>query len=283
MQRPLTETDTHAAATLLAEGFPSRPLAFWREGLRRLFGYGDNAAANVPWGWMSFDAQTPVGVVLTPAGQRFGPDGRARTIVNLSSWYLRPGHRWRSAQMLRTVVADPAPVYIDVSAGADVGRMLQLLGFAAIGVGTAIALLPAHALRPARPARVRELAASDTLPPGTPSRQQVSRHRELACVPLLLEHAQGQTLLVYRRRRLRGLPAAHLYYVGSHAVLHSHLATVARYLLAKGLALLMWDRRAGSPTSHLSLERPGGVWYARGDSFEDRTDFLGSELCILNI
>ena len=283
MPSPLTEDQFDTAAVLLAEGFPARSVSFWLKGLDAMRRHCDNLALHLPWGWLLHDGAVPVGVALAPASQRDDGRGGGRPIVNLSSWYVRPQHRLRAAPMLRAMVADTAPVYIDVTSGPEVGRMLQLLGFSAVGEGNVIAILAAHAVQRSASAEVRELGNDDHLPPGSPPHAQLIRHRELNFVSLLVKHALGETLLVYRRRRLRGMPAAQLFFVGSHAVLHRYLGAVARHLLLRGIALLMWDRRPDSPTGVIGFKRPSGIWYAKGDSFHDKTDFIGSELCILNL
>ena len=283
MLRPLLDEDMPAAAELLAEGFPERSLAFWQQGLQRIRRHAGNQAAGVPLGRLMVDGTRLVGVVLTPASLRAKPGGSPFALVNVSSWYVRPEFRWRAGMMFRAVVADPQQVYIDVTPNEEICRMLPLFGFKPMNTGTTLAVLPMLALRPAQGARVRLLRADDRLPVGAPPLEMLLAHRELGCESLLLEHDQGQTLFAYQRRRYRRLPAARLKYVGSHRVLERHLPALARFLLGRGFPLMSWDSRIEAPTRLPLIQRPGRAWYARGHDFDDHTDFIGTELCILGV
>ena len=283
MPTPIQEHQWPAACRLLAEGFPGRSPDFWAEGLRRLQRHTDNDEAGIALGHLLWQGEEPVGIALSPASRRTGPSGQVRTLINFSSLYVRPEHRWRTALLARAVMADPQAVYTDLTPTPEVQKMLPMLGFAPVNEGTSIELLPVHALRPSPRARVREWRPADPLEPGAPPARTLQHHRELGCVPLVLEHAGGQTLLVYRSRPLRGLRAVRMKYIGSHAVFERHLPALARHLLWRGFAALSWDARGPRRPGLGTLRRPRGVWYARGDRFDDRTDFIGSELCILGV
>jgi hypothetical protein len=154
---------------------------------------------------------------------------------------------------------------------------------AAVNAATAIRLLPLHALRTDRKARVRPLSNDAAAPEVGPPPELLAAHRLLGCVPLLLEHPQGRDLLVYRRIRLRGIPAAQMVYVASHQVMQRHMSTLARHLLGAGLGLMVCDSRVAGPDRLHTRYRVRDVWYARGESFADRTDFLGSERCLMGV
>lgn len=283
MFHALTDNDFPAAAALLTEGFPERGPHFWQQGLHRLRQHAGNAAAGVPLGLLMKDGERPVGVALTPASQRHRTDGSVQTLVNVSSWYVQPTYRWRAGLMLRALVSDASRSYIDLTPTEDVARMLPVFGFRPVNRGTTVALLPMLALGRSGGARIHPLQPGDRLPDGSPPMEQLLAHRELNCWPLLLEHGTGSTLLVYRPRPLRGVPGARLKYIGSHTMLRQHLPVVARHLLARGLPLLTWDTREDDATSRAFIHRPGGIWYAKGTAFEDYTDFVGTELCILGV
>jgi hypothetical protein len=284
MLRPLRDEDFPAAALLLTEGFPDRTLAFWQHGLQCMRRYAQNEAAGLPLGHALMDGDIMVGVVLTPASPRARPDGSAYVLVNVSSWYVKPEFRWRAGMMLRTVLANQQHVYVDITPNEEVCRMLPLFGFRPVNTGLTVALLPWLALRRSHGARVRPLRSDDSLPPEAPPMETLLRHRELACEPLMLEHSQGQELIVYRRRTYRRMPAARLKYIGSHATLVRHLPALARYLLLRGMPFLTFDSRADTPAGLPLIQVPGRKWYVRGQAdFSDHTDFVGTELCILGL
>lgn len=281
MLRPLTQDDLPDVERLLCSGFPGRPAAFWRAGLARLLRPGVQAAG-VPWGLGLVEQGRLVGVGLTPASQRRRADGSLVTVVNLAGWTIEPAHRWRAPAMLRRMTTDPEMAYIDLTPSPSVQRMLPRVGLQPVGVATAVLLLPGHAVCAGRGGGLRALPPGQALAQG-PAADLLDAHRALGCEPLLLDHAGGTDLLVWRRIRLRGLPAAQLVYVQSHAVLLRHLPVLARHLLARGRLLLQCDSRIAGPDRWHTLYRPHGMWFARGADFSDHTDFLGSERCLFGV
>lgn len=283
MLQPLVPADFPVAAALLAEGFPARTLGFWQEGLRRIERHAGNARCGVPLGYLLRIDGEAVGVTLTPATTRRMADGAIRRVVNFSSLYLREAHRWRTVQFFRTVLSDPQTTYLDLTPAEHVRPMLPLFGFRPVSVGHDIVALPAAACGAGHGASLRALRETDALPPGAPDMAILMAHRELGCEPLLLEHPEGSTLFVYRRRPMRGVPAARLKFVGSHRALRRHLPLLARHCLARGMLVLTWDARAELPPPRLGYRRPTMPWYARGPVPDDCTDFIGSELCLLGV
>lgn len=279
--RPLDPTLFASATALLDEGFPRPEPGFWHAALQRLQRYGGNAEAGVPLGWLMLQGDEAVGVVLTPASLRARRDGASVRIVNLSSWYVRPAHRWRAGLMLRELMSDPSAVYTDLTATPRLQKMLPALGFGAISSGVALRLLPLLCLHRGRGARVRVLAPDEPWPHGGPPRSMIEAHRELGCLPLVLESAEGRQLVICKRCRVRGLPAAQLMYADSQSLLMRHRGALARHLLGLGLLLFVHDTR-DTRSSLTAWFRPRDRWFARGDGFADRTDAFGSELSIIH-
>lgn len=294
MPRPLTLDDLPEVERLLCAGFPERSAAFWRKGLARMLaqrdhgGHGDQGSQGArgrtgfPWGFGLESDGRLVGVALTPATERRRADGSVHTLVNLAGWTIEPDHRWRALAMLRRMLADPQSAYIDLTPSPAVQRMLPHVGLQRVAATTAVLLLPGHAAGSARGARLRPLPVGQA-PALGPTALLLDAHRALGCEPLLLRHADGEDLLVWRRSTLRGLPAAQLVYVQSHAVLLRHLPVLARHLLGQGRLLLQCDSRITGPDRWHTFYRPYGAWFARGADFSDHTDFLGSERCLFGV
>jgi hypothetical protein len=283
MLKPLDESDFPVAAELLAEGFPLRNRAFWDEGLVRLRRYSGNADCSVPLGHLLMAKGKAVGVALTPASLRTDPSGRRYPLINFSSWYIQPDHRWRAALFFRGVVAHPDATYVDLTPAAHVQPMLPLFGFRAVSVGLDRAATLPWSLLPTGGARVRAFRPDDALPAHSPSVEQLRVHQALGCIPVVLEHPGGTTLFVYRQRPIRRVPAARLKYVGDHAVLQKYLPALCRYLLLRGMPILSWDARPETPVPRFGYRRPVDIWYARGHIPHNCTDFIGTELCLLGI
>jgi hypothetical protein len=186
-------------------------------------------------------------------------------------------------------VAGPAPdaprTVAQVLATSQVMQVLdqldqELVGLAPVNDGVLIDLLPQHALRPCRGARLQPLPPGASLDGHPPPAELLESHRALGCLPMVLHDAQGSQLLVVQRTRVRGLPAAKLVYADSNQRWRQQLGLLARHLLAQGMLCLVSDRRPGMQASG-AIFRPRDIWFCRGDGFEDRTDLLGSELCLL--
>jgi len=285
-------SDLTQAAALLHEGFPARPVSFWLAALHRVQRLADNRAMGQPLGYFMLNQGQPVGVALTPASWRERADGTRVRLVNISSWYVRPDFRWRAGVMLRAIMADKSCIYTDLTPTPEVQKMLPVVGMQPINQGVAIHCLPLLALKPAQGAQARVLGPADALPaPATPEQWRplpatVQAHRELGCTVLRLGIGvrtgvgNDAQLLVLRALRVRGLAAAQVVFCDSQAQLLRDLGALARCLLPRGVALLVCDTRQAS-SSATALFRPRERWFARGDSFEGRTDVLGSELCLI--
>lgn len=280
MLKALETADFDLAANLLAEGFPEHGAAFWTDALVRLARYAGNAEAEFPLGFLMFTKGDPAGIVLTPASVRPKADGTLLRIVNVSSWYMRPAHRWRAATMLRGILADESVIYTDFTPTEDVQKMLPAFGMTAMNTGALITPLPLMAFHPSRGGTVRPIAQRDPLPAGSPRREMIDLYRELGCEPTLLCSEERECLVIVKRSRFRGMPAAKVVFASSNAALWHHAGAVARHLMRCGYLFLITDRRIGE-ASGLGIVRPHGIWFARGSSFEDRTDVFGSELCLL--
>ncbi|MFZ4530301.1 MAG: hypothetical protein ACOYOJ_00655 [Alsobacter sp.] len=282
MLTAVTLPDLDRATELLAEGFPARTRAFWRTSLARLVQAGGNSAAEYPLGFFLMENDEPVGVALTPASLRQRPGSEPQRVVNVSSLYVRPAHRWRAALMLRKIVSEPGLIYTDLSPTADVRTMIATFGFKAVNLGVVMHVLPALALCRGRPATVSEWQAGEPLPAGSPPATLIESHRALGCLPLIVDGKAGRTLLVMRPKRVRRLPATQAVYVGSHAALEPHLPTLARHLLGRGLLVAQIDCRSEAGTRNIGFRR-NGLWFAKGSLFEDCTDHLGTELSLFDL
>jgi len=281
--RPLVDGDIPQAALLLHEGFPALSVAFWVAALARLRHYGGNAQADVPLGWFMLHKDQPVGVMLTPASLRTRTDGSVEKLVNLSSWYVRPPHRWRAGFMLRGVMADKTCIYTDLTPTAEVQLMLPKLGFTALNRGVLLYALPLLAVLPAGGAVVRALEPGEMWLHAGPAPEMIEAHRDLGCLPLVLETAAGPQLVVVKRIRVRGVPGAQLIYAASRSEVVRHRSALARHLLRRGLLIFVHDTPHARSTA-LGWFRQRDLWFASGDdgSLSDRTDAFASELSIVH-
>jgi hypothetical protein len=281
MLKPVTGVDLGHGVDLLCEGFPERRRAWWEKGLARLDNSGLNGAVGVPLGFFLMEGAERVGVALTPASLRHGPDGAVRRMINLSSWYIRPEHRWRAPMMLRGLIADPDATYTDFTPTEPVRKLLLAFGFRPVSEGVTIRALATLGLRAAGGVRVRDLRPEDVFAAPAPGADLVRTHRDWGCEPLVLESGGRVSLVVWRRIALRGLPAADILYADDLALLEEGAGALARHLLFRGVMFLVSEARGEASRASRHF-RPHGTWFAKNGFHESRIDRLGSELCFLD-
>ena len=286
MLRPIDDACFGHALDALGRGFPDRPAASWTAGLERLAALGGPASTGIPLGWVLEHGGRAVGVVLTLATLRRGPDGPSWPLVNVSSWYVDPEHRWRGPAMLRSVLRAHDAVYTDLTPTPSVAKLLPALGFERLSEGRAVHLLPLSALEPARGARVEPIDGPSGLLLDEPTRGLLDAHRRIGCTAAVLRTDDAATGLLFRATRIRRVPAVELLWCTDHAALRRGTGALARWLLRRGVAAMLTDLR---PEAGLvgHLRRTRNARFVRGargrDWFATRTDFAGSELCLLEL
>ncbi len=279
MLTPITPALSSRAIDLLDEGFPGRGRAFWEAGLTRIIEWPGNAAADFPPGFVWLDKDEPVGILLTPASPRPRPDGCV--LVNVSSWYIRPDYRWKAPLMLRALFRNPKAIFTDLTPTPDVQAMLPAFGFRQVNAGIALQFTPLLALKPGPNAKVRPWQLDDRLDAAAPAPEIIAFHCDQGYPTLVIEWGETCHLVMCKPFLYRGLRAAEAVYIGSHAAMAAALPALARKLLSTGVIILQSDIRPGKPKPIGFRKR--GLWFAKGESFDDRTDHLGSELCLLDL
>ncbi len=277
--------DLATAVQLLTRGFSAKPASIWSAFFDRMQRLGSNAAAGVPFGYLLSGSKRPTGVMVTPASTRVREDGTAGAVINLSSWYVEPEERWRASRMLQSVLKRHDAMFTDLTPTAEVQAMLPALGFVPLNHGVVITALPVAAALPADDAIVVALAEKHAALMPKELFALLSAHREVGCLPAMLELRDRSIPLLFRRRMLKGVPAAKLLYCSDLAAFQAAIPAVARFLLKQGIALLMSDDH-GLPLRTGQLQRRRGLKFARpGGGLAPApvaTDHAASELALLD-
>lgn len=281
MLTPIDQSNQSIALDLLVEGFPERGCLFWTQALTRIADMHQKLAPGEPIGRLLFDGSKAAGVILTPVSLRRRPSGETERIVNVSSWYMPPEFRWRGLAMLRSVLADPQAIYTDLTPTSEVQQLLIAFGFQKIADGIAIYPIPFAAMMPSRGGTVRALSEAPSVTIDPHLAALLKLHQSFGCEAVVL-HAEGRCLpLAFKWRRLRRLKAAMLVYCDDNAMFMQHMGSIGRYLGRRGAMALVTDNIATG--SRLARRYPTrGIKFARGAKFENRTDFLGSELSLFD-
>lgn len=268
-----------AAAGLLREGFPSRSLAFWQDGLKRLSDYSNDTDAG-PIGSMLMADGLPVGVLLTIRRR----DARTnRKIVNLSGWYVREEHRWYAPRMLLSALSDSAVVYTDLTPSKAAAAMNDRLGFRTIGYDVHLLPLPVLAIAGRRQGRLRSI---DDLPDGAlsaPMLHDLARHRTLGCIVTIIEAGGKFYPLVFDTFRRKGIPIARVIYAECNDLIVANLGPLSRHLFARGIPLLSLRMPEGSTLPRSWLWQRGLRYQVKGDWDERKIDELYSERVLLKV
>lgn len=275
--RPITDDVLDGAIAVLRRGFPERPAAFWREGFARVRTFCGGGSC--PPGYLMNVGGEDVGVLLTFANIRTEP----QPIVNLSSWYVDMQHRWLAPRMLQKLTGCSKTLYTDLTPTPQLRPMIEQFGFRARSDGAIFHLLPWTWLTQPRNADVIafEKIGSSDLP--APILTMMHEHDELGCIACALWDGDTLHPLVFAPMRRRAIPFARLAYARSKNAVASHLGPIARYLLARGLPLLMIDGFQSERPPHCAFTHKAPPVYMKGDMKPDAVDFTYSELVLLRL
>lgn len=275
--RPIGPSRCGEAVALLMEGFPATGRAFWERGLERQAALqGDNLGYFVEAGGQA------VGVMLTLRSTRSRPDGTLYPVVNLSSWYIQPAHRWRAVPMLRAIVDESDGLVTDLTASESIYRMNAAVGLSAWSNGMILAgVLPWAALPARRGANMLRLAqAAALIDPAEAA--MLEWHERDGLIAAVLCEETGACPLLFRPIRRKGVRFAQLIFAGSRKAVIRNLPAVMRFLAGRGVLFLSIDaHREDCPRG--AFFRPGRQRFWRGRVDRDRLDYAYSELVLFGV
>jgi hypothetical protein len=281
MLRPIGFQSLDEAMPVLSRGFSRLPLSSWTESLNRLRQYGATRV-EPRTGYLLQDNSRDVGVILTIPSARDTADG-VSPVVNLSSWYIDPEHRWRAPRMLQRIVSCDATLFTDLTPTQPVRTMIGRFGFRGWTEGALVFALPWFAIQATGESHIVPL---HRLPPDaftSPIRRMMDEHAALDCVAGALWDGRALHPLIFSRTRRRGLPVARLVYAENRATVIAHMPAIARFLLREKVLLLavnanQSERVCGS----IFTQRPSPAYF-KGDRTPPQCDLAYSEYVFLQV
>lgn len=277
--RAIGHDGLQVASELLAKGFPSRSVAFWQQGLRRLLAYTESAGGSSVGNFLMAD-EAPVGVLLTIPSR---DAATGRKVVNLSSWYVEESHRWYAPRMLLAAMADTTATYTDLTPSKAAVELNNRLGFRTIRYKLLLFLLPWLAIAGRRQGRLVPL---DAVPPGALSDEcirDLANHRDLGCIVTTIE-AGGRyhpvVLDVFRRKRI---PIARVIFAESSDVVETAMALLARLLIRRGVPLLCLQVEEDRTVPYGRVWKPTLRYQVKGEWNERSINELYSERVLLKV
>lgn len=235
--RQLEHADLPEVAKILAEGFPRQSLAFWQDQLRKMA--QRQPAPGTPLFGYGLDIGGLQGVILT-FGSLHGPAEARQTIVNISSWTVRPAFRGLAAiELYRYATSADGVTFSNLSAVTRTQKTIKKCGFVERTAGQMIAVGVAHS-RGTKPI----ISLNDAERAGlSPERAAMMRdHQARGCLTFCLEDHDRLVPFMFLPRRLKpGIPVAQLIYCERLSDLTDNSRTVTWEALKRGFAALLID------------------------------------------
>ncbi|MGU9978813.1 hypothetical protein ACJ4V0_02110 [Phreatobacter sp. HK31-P] len=250
---------------------------FWKEGLLRQSQF--HIAQDLgPVGQLLWVKGEPVGVILTMRSRRGGD--AARTVVNLSSWYVDDRYRLLAPRMLQQVLAEPSSTFTDLTPSPPVTAMMERFGFVRRHDGGLIIPLPLAALRPGAGGAIAGVDAADI---GADARRLLDDHLTFGCLVCFLRAEGADQPLVFSTARRKGLPTARLIYATDVAAVHRNLGPIARFLLRNGAICLELPAKRDEAVFGGWFSQRSRPTFVRGDAVTAEVDHAYSEFVFLRI
>jgi hypothetical protein len=236
--RELEHSDLPEMARILAEGFPRHSLECWQARLRTL-AQRDPAPGTPLFGY-GLDVDGLQGVGLTIGSLHGPPEGR-QTIVNGSSWTVRPAHRGAAAiELYRRSTSGKGMTFSDLSSGANTRKIIKICGFTEYTAGTVIAVGVARGRGPKR----RIVHLSDAERSGlSPDRAEMMRyHQARGCLTFCVGTNGRLAPFIFIARSMRsGLRVAQLIYCERLRDLIDNSLAITLEAFKRGCAALLVD------------------------------------------
>ncbi len=277
MLRPIDFHSLDDALPVLARGFPARSHAAWTASLQRLRQYGRSDPGRTA-GYMLEAKGRDVGVLLAIPGAATGAP-----VVNLSSWYVDPEHRFKAPRMLQQIVGSDTTLFTDLTPTPQVRTMIGRFGFRTWTDGIVLFALPWFALKSAKHSHVLPLheIPADAFAPAVQT--LLDDHAALDCIACALWDGHSLHPLIFSRTRRRGLPLARLVYADDLALVNTHIAAISRHLLRERVIVLAVNgNRNERARGTIFTEHPSPAYF-KGDRAPGPRDLAYSEYVFLQV
>jgi hypothetical protein len=164
--------------------------------------------------------------------------------VNLSAFYLKPGHEWMTTLFLRRLMADDSVDYLDVTASYSMREINRRIGFQDHSAGMVVVPTAVACWRPGGAYRLLDLG---DVPEGALSPQihgLLEHHHRLGCVALVVEKEGEYHPLILATTGRKGVAGARILLVRDRSLVRAVLGPLSRHLLGRGLFYLEYDAMA---------------------------------------
>ena len=221
------------------------------------------------------------GIAAIYAARRIA--GRDESFCNLTSWCVLDTHRKYGMQLALALISQKGFHFTDFSPTAVVGGVLRFLKFRPIDDRqTVVANLPHFG-------SVSRVVTDPDLIGAHLSGDRLQAYIDHRIFPWLSHLAVGADdnwcHVVFKRRRFKGLPSAHVLHASDPEAFSSHLPALRNYLVTRGMATMHVDTRLLRSSPRPSRIRTGfNAKLVLSSTLEpDQVDYLYSESVAMDL
>lgn len=280
--RLITDADLGAVVRLLCEGFSSRPVRSWEDGLNQL------RLRDVPdgmprYGYCLDAGGKLVGVILLIASMRL-IDGAPAPFANVASWYVNPDYRAYAQLLVSIALRNKHTTYTNISAAPHTWPIVENQGYTRYCSGLFFA---AAALNSPDKSVTVEVFGSRTDHVLLPEHTLLRRHHDMGCTVLVCREQDQRCGYVFRRYRIRSgriaLPAMLVIHAPDRAGLVRHAGNIGRHFIQWAAPILVMD--ADGPVEGLRgiYTSARGRKYFKGPHRPRLCDLADSEFAIFGV
>ena len=259
---------------LLVEGFPHVDVDW-------------SAAFKAPQGrhghglLLTIDGAPQGGLLTFESTQIIG--GRERSIINVSSWTIRPKYRNLAVRMARAATSDPNTIYTVGSPIRSVQSICLRVGFRYLSRGSIASVPLLNGITVAGDIHIEPFAVEHA----TPEWQRwLANHSDDRHVAMTIQQgARMAPALWLRGLKVKGLPAARLLFAADYGPLRAALPAIHGHMLRRHGIVGLYLPRIGPLQDLRSLRKPhsGPSIVVKGDVADTDVNLLYSELLYLRM
>ena len=280
--RQITHSDVPGITALLAHGFPSRDVQFWRHALAQL-GARQPPAGLPQYGYLLQSGDRLVGAILLICAQ-IGTGDTSVTRCNLSSWYVEPAFRSYAALLVSRALAHKDVTFLNISAAPHTWPIIEAQGFSRYSDGVYVAMPALNGPLGGPGATILDARTRPTVAFNPMEQDILLQHADLGCISLWCATSERAYPFIFRPRHVKKLlPCAQLIYCRDVGDFVRFAGSLGRHLLLRGKPFVIVD--ANAPIAGLiGLYRRGSMpRYFKGPQKPRLGDLAFTEYAVLGV
>lgn len=269
--REISTADLPAVTAILHEGFPRRKLVEWRAAIANLMRRPE--VPGFPRFGFAIDADGSIQGVILLLTADFADGIRS----NLSSWYVRANYRKFATFLFQRVLKTKATVFLNLSPSDRALPIATAFGFRPYTAGAIF--LDARAALGGTAGWVAATRSDGLGFLPEPLRDRAESHIAYGCSALRLRNSSGESVALYRIKRLKGVIPCAQFVFGDPERLVALSGPLMRALLKQGVPAAMIDSDGSENAGAGRFMKGRWIRYVRGTA-PPVGDLLETELAV---